>query len=345
MIGTSNGEWTVGEPKLNASSLDLRPLYYFVHVAGSGSFTRAAAALSVGQPIISRAIRGLEQDLQVVLLHRHGRGVSPTPAGEQLLAHGRTILRQLAETRDGVAALGDVAAGVVDIAMPPLFGDLVAIDFLKRMRADYPLISVHIREGYAADSLDWLSAGVSDIALVFNAPSITTLLVEHVLDDEIHIVGLPGSLESIRTGLPARMLAGMPLLLPPAPHRLRALVEDAARAAGIVLRVEAEISGVATLLELVKAGVGYTALPATLLRGQIKEGRLQSCPIVDPTVGPRLALVTSMQRPPTLAKKVALEALSDVLSLHGGPQRGKATRSGTKHGKPKHRSSATAARG
>jgi hypothetical protein len=145
MIEVWSGELNVVELKLSASSLDLRPLYYFVHVASSGSFSRAAAALSVGQPIISRAIRGLEEDLQVILLHRHGRGVSLTPAGEQLLTHGQAILRQLADTRNAIAALGDVAAGMVDITMPPLLGELVAIELLKRMRADYPLISVYPR--------------------------------------------------------------------------------------------------------------------------------------------------------------------------------------------------------
>src|SRR5437867_3258502 len=53
----------VAAPKLSASSLDLRPLYYFVRVAEGGSFSRAAAALSISQPVLSRFIRRLEDDL------------------------------------------------------------------------------------------------------------------------------------------------------------------------------------------------------------------------------------------------------------------------------------------
>ena len=313
-IGQPNGEKNVAEPKLNAASLDLRPVYYFVHVADTGSFSRAAAALSVGQPIISRAIRSLEQDLQVALLYRHGRGVSLTPAGEQLLADAKTILQRVSDTRSDIAALGEVPAGNVEIAMPPLLGDLLAIELVKRLRAEFPLISVNIREGYAADSLEWLSTGAADIALIFNAPKIATLLIEHMLDDEIHLVGAPGTLDSSRAGIPARQLATRPLLLPPEPHRLRALIDRAAEEVGIKLKVEAQISGVATLLELVKAGIGYTVLPATLLQGQIKEGRLQSCVIIKPKIKPRLFLATSMQRPQTAAKKITLKLMSELLS-------------------------------
>ena len=48
MLAKRKGEHTVQEPKLNTASLDLRPLYYFVQVAELGSFSRAAAALSMG---------------------------------------------------------------------------------------------------------------------------------------------------------------------------------------------------------------------------------------------------------------------------------------------------------
>jgi LysR family nitrogen assimilation transcriptional regulator len=314
-IRQPTGESNVAEPKLTAASLDLRPLYYFVHVADTGSFSRAAAALSVGQPIISRAIRNLEQDLQVALLHRHGRGVSLTHAGEELLARAKTILQRVLDTRGEIAARGDVPVGNVEVAMPPLLGDLLVIELIKRLRAEFPLISINIHEGYAADSLEWLSTGAVDIALIFNAPKIATLLIEHVLDDEIHLVGIPGSLDSTRAGIPARQLRAMPLLPPPEPHRLRALINHAAHEVGIELKVEAQINGVATLLELVKAGIGYTVLPATLLQGQIKEGRLQSCPIIKPKIKPRLFVATSMQRPQTAAKKTTLKLISELLSV------------------------------
>jgi hypothetical protein len=60
------------------------------------------------------------------------------------------------------------------------------------------------------------------------------------------------------------------------PHRLRAIIEEAAQQAGAKLKIEAEVSGISTLLELVRARLEYTALPSTLLRGEGKVGQLSS---------------------------------------------------------------------
>lgn len=319
MLAERKGEHTVQEPKLNTASLDLRPLYYFVQVAELGSFSRAAAALSMGQPIVSRFIRRLEDELQIQLFHRHGRGVQLTEAGERLLEHSRAILRNLSQARTEITALGGVPVGSVSVAMPPLFGHMLAVDLLRRLRADYPLVTIYIREGYATDTIEWLSTGAVDIGVAFNAPNIATLLVEHVLDDHIHLVGAPGSLDvDPGDSVPARRLGDLGLILPPVPHRLRAIIQDAAYQAGAELKIEAEVSGISTLLELVRARLGCTALPATFLRGELEEGRLQSWPIVEPAISPRLFIVTSMQRPHTMAAKTVLKAISEILVQQRG---------------------------
>jgi LysR family nitrogen assimilation transcriptional regulator len=317
------GGLTVDEPKFSAASLDLRPLYYFVQVASFGSFSRTAAALSIGQPVISRFIRRLEDDLQVQLFHRHGRGVQITEAGERLLEHGKAILRNLSQAQAEVIALRGAPVGTVCIAMPPLFGDLLAIELVRKFRADYPLISIYIREGYAADTLDWLGAGTVDVGVLFNAPNIATLITEQVLDDRIHLVGTPGSLDLIPgSDIPARRLAELPLILPPHPHRLRSIVEQAAHQARVKLKIEVEVSGIATLLELVRARVGYTVLPSALLRGEMKEGRLQSWPLVEPAISPKLFVATSMQRPQTLATKLMLKAVAELFAKETRGSRG-----------------------
>ncbi|HRM54570.1 MAG TPA: LysR family transcriptional regulator, partial [Ottowia sp.] len=83
--------------------MDLKQLSYFVRVAELGSFTRAAAALGVAQPALSRQIRLLEVELRQNLLQRNGRGAVPTEAGALLLEHGRGILHQVARATDELA--------------------------------------------------------------------------------------------------------------------------------------------------------------------------------------------------------------------------------------------------
>ncbi len=309
--------FAVPVPKLNASTLDLRPLYYFVQVAEGGSFSRASASLSISQPVLSRFIKRLENDLQVQLLHRNGRGVSLTEAGERLFEHAGPILRNLSQAQTEVIAMRAAPLGAVGVALPPMLGAIVSAELVRRLRSEHPLISIVMREGFAAETLDWLGSGIVDVGILFNPPHIATLISEQVLADQIHLVGTPGSLDFVAgSAIPAKKLAGLPMVLPPAPHRLRSLIEDAAAQAGVTLKVEVEVTGTNTTLELVRKKIGYTVLPSCLLHDEVKEGRLQSWPIAKPTIATRLFVATSMQRPQTMATKVVIKVITDLFAQY-----------------------------
>ncbi len=81
---------------------NLNDLAAFVAVAEARSFTRAAKQLGISQSALSHAMRGLEESLGVRLLARTTRSVSPTAAGERLLA---SVGPRLAEIEDEIAAL------------------------------------------------------------------------------------------------------------------------------------------------------------------------------------------------------------------------------------------------
>ena len=72
--------------------MDLRQLEYFVNVVESGSFSRAAVALNLAQPSLSRQVALLEGELGQRLLIRTGRGVTATDAGDALMVHARVML-------------------------------------------------------------------------------------------------------------------------------------------------------------------------------------------------------------------------------------------------------------
>jgi LysR family nitrogen assimilation transcriptional regulator len=204
----------------------------------------------------------------------------------------------------------------VTVALPPMLGS-VSAELVRHMRSEYPLVSLSLREGFAAETLDWLGSGSVDVGILFNPPHIATLISEHVLDDQIHLVGTPGSLDLVAgSGFPGKRLGELPLVLPPAPHKLRSLIQDAAHQAGTELNVEVEVTGTNTILELVRKKIGYTVLPSALLHDEVQEGRLQSWPITKPTIVTKLFVATSMQRPQTMAAKIVIKLIAELFARY-----------------------------
>ncbi len=93
--------------------MDLVRLRYFLAAVEYGTIARAAEKLHVTQPALSKAIKRLEADLDVQLLQRLPRGVSPTPYGEILAAHARLIAVETGHAREAIAALKSGAGGKV----------------------------------------------------------------------------------------------------------------------------------------------------------------------------------------------------------------------------------------
>jgi len=103
-------------------------------VAELGSFTRAAVALNVAQPALSRQVRLLEVELRQNLLVRNGRGATPTEAGKLLLEHGRGILHQVERAREELGRVRGALAGRVAIGLPPSLAKVLAV--LEKIAAD-----------------------------------------------------------------------------------------------------------------------------------------------------------------------------------------------------------------
>ena len=78
--------------------MDLRDFQYFIAIAETGSFSKAAMAHTIAQSALSRRIRDLEADLGVSLFYRNGRGVVVTEAGATFLTRARSILASATPT-------------------------------------------------------------------------------------------------------------------------------------------------------------------------------------------------------------------------------------------------------
>ena len=112
--------------------MDLERLRLFVRVAELGSLTKAASALNMVQPVISRRIVGLERTVGGQLFQRTGRGVVLSPLGRMLLPRARDLLQEADELLEDARAAnnepaGEVRVGLLKSLAVPLVANLLQI--------------------------------------------------------------------------------------------------------------------------------------------------------------------------------------------------------------------------
>lgn len=117
---------------------ELSVLAAFLAVAEERSFTKAAKRLEVSTSALSHAIRRLEEQIGVRLLARTTRSVSPTDAGDQLLARLRPALGDIRGALNQIAGLRDRPAGRIRLRVPRLAAMTVLAPKLGQFARDYP---------------------------------------------------------------------------------------------------------------------------------------------------------------------------------------------------------------
>lgn len=137
-------------------------LLSFVTVAREGSFTRAAAQLGVTQPALSQAITGLENRMQIRLLTRTTRSVSPTAAGERLLQAIGNRFDEIEAELDNLTEFRDKPAGTVRITCGPNVLRTTLLPKLLPLLHEYPDIKLEFdaNHGFRNIVADRFDAGV-----------------------------------------------------------------------------------------------------------------------------------------------------------------------------------------
>lgn len=301
--------------------MDLKQLEYFVRVAELGSFTRAAQVLDMAQPSLSRQIRLLEVELRQTLLLRNGRGAQPTEAGQVLLEHGRGILHQVSRAREELARVQGGLAGRVALGLPPSVARLMAVPLTHVLRQRLPQAAVAMTEGLSASMQEWLLSGRLDVALLYNAPLVSGLDIQPLLEETLYVVevrppGLSSSEEPPPKPMPLAELATQPLIIPTRPNAIRMQVEAEMAQAGLKPHIGLEIDGIPAILDLVLDGAGVAVLPQYAVMHSLRPSayRLRA---LQPAMSTRLSIATSAQRPVTLTQKAVIGLMVEsIQALH-----------------------------
>ena len=296
--------------------MDLRQIETFVRVAEHGSFSRAATVLQIAQPALSRQVRALETDLRQRLFDRNGRGVTLTPAGRRLFAHGVGILQQVERARLDLEEHRGAPVGRMALGLPPSVSRTLTAPLVQSFRERFPKAALSIVEGLSAYMIEWLAQGRIDAAVVYQVTPPASVDLEPLAEESMFLVQA-ASTGAGRGRLPKSpvslsQLAEAELVIPSRPHSIRMLVESALSSIGRKPRVALEVESVPAILDLVAALPLGAVLPINALRDHRHRAALMARPIRDADsrshLQARLWLATSSQRPrgPLLDQGLAL---------------------------------------
>jgi DNA-binding transcriptional LysR family regulator len=144
------------------ADVDLRKLRYFVAVAEQLHFGRAAEALHIAQPVLSRQIRALEDELKAQLFVRDKRATELTPAGRQLLADAGPLLASAEALRRRVARAAR-SPGSFTIGFMP---GLLVTEAVRALAGRYPQLTVNVLRTTWDDQTEVLHDGRADVSYI-----------------------------------------------------------------------------------------------------------------------------------------------------------------------------------
>lgn len=150
--------------------MDIRHLNYFSEVAKHQSFTKAAAALHVSQPSLSKAIKSIEEQLGVPLFYRSSRQLELTDAGKAVLVNAKKVLEAFRDLTSELTDIMELKKGEIRIGIPPMMGAVFFSRSISRFKEAYPLVDLTLTEVGTKIIHRHVEDGSLDIGLVCNVP-------------------------------------------------------------------------------------------------------------------------------------------------------------------------------
>lgn len=291
-------------------NITLRHLRAFVAVAQMGGFSPAANRLHLSQPALSMLVRGLEEDLGLLLFERTTRSVKLTDAGRGFFPLAERLLADLHHAVAETRTRAERASGRLVIAATPMFASTLLPNMLKQFHTAHPDVQIVMRDDASPASIQRLvQDGEADLGITpIDRTHLELLVIEVMMDDELVLACPVGHALARHKQIKWHELSQFPLIGFARDNALQMLVNGASDTAGIKLHMHYEVSSIATAVALVDAGLGISVLPS-YTRTVRRFNRIQFQRLVEPVIQRELCLLRFRDR----VMSPAAQAFADVL--------------------------------
>ncbi|PCE33078.1 LysR family transcriptional regulator [Burkholderia ubonensis] len=235
--------------------METRDLEYLLAVERHGSIGKAADALGLSQPALTKAMQRLEAQVGVTLFDRTANGMAPTPAGAQFIARARRIALEYDDAMKEMRAISGGEQGLVRIGYSPTVPNGLVLGACRQLIRERPAARLRLRRRLARDLLDLLAAGELDL-VVAPEPQQTrdALTIVELFRDRLSVLADDAHPLQRKRGLTLADLAEQEWLLPETTIPVRRQIDDAFRTrklAGPRLRIETDFGSTA-LIQLLR---------------------------------------------------------------------------------------------
>ncbi|QVQ27652.1 LysR family transcriptional regulator [Achromobacter deleyi] len=241
--------------------MDLKHIRTFAAVAREGNLTRAAEHLHLTQPALSLQLKNFQESLDLTLFARTAQGLAPNADGRALLPSALRILDALEDFQRAIGALRDTVQGELRIGtiLDPEFLRLGAT--LQYLVEHYPKIRPTLRHGMSGSVGRQVRSGELDVGF-FLGPQEKTRnpagLEARPLASFAYYVVAPKGWGAQVAGRGWAEIAALPWIWTPPDSVHHRLLSDKFDALGIAPHAVAEVDQEASMLDLVRSGVGLS---------------------------------------------------------------------------------------
>ena len=245
--------------------MDIQSIKAFITVSETGSFSRAAEALFLTQPAISKRIQALEHTLGITLFDRIGKSVRLTEAGHALLPSCRRILDEIAESQRIISNLRQSTSGILSLATSHHIGLHRLPPVLREFASSYPDVELKLSFMDSEQACRQIINGTIEVAIItLPVEGNDRLELKPVWHDPLCIAVSRQHALASETSCTIKRLLKYAAILPSRGTYTRQLIDDAL---GLDASVNTllETHYLETIKAMVKTGLGWSMLPQSML--------------------------------------------------------------------------------
>ena len=299
--------------------MNLHHLRLFAAIIDHGGFTKAAAALNLSQPAISKSIKELEAETNLRLLDRSGKSIKLTDAGRLLYDRARELFGVERVAERELRELRGLKRGTLRIAASTTIATYLLPPVLGRFRMRHPRVAIRTASANTRTVLRLLLESKVDVALVEGPVSHARIDVIPWREDELVVIAHPDH-RLAGSAVPVRALAGEAFLVREPGSGTREVTAEALARHGVRLTNTMRVGGTEAMKQAVAAGLGLAIVSRAAAADQLALHRVAVLDVEGLVLRRTLTRLKLRDRATTLAGR-ELESLLDEStddSVRGG---------------------------